>query len=773
MSSDINVQTFSGKVNITSNLLVGSSHLFVDTINNRVGLVTNTPTAGLHVESNTYVRDDFRVGSGIVMNVTPGQITAGAFHGTFVGDGSAMTGINSDSGSWVNGVSSNVHLATIGDKVGIGVVEPLYKLDVDGDINFTGALKYQGSDFVSTPWNIHTSPDALSYTAGNIGIGGAASATNTLKVTGTVEATTGFTGTATNATNVTLAASDTDVNHSVTFSSGATGSQALKTDPGLVYNPSTNILTTSVSGSASSAGNATKVTVVASSTAANHSVTFSSGATGSQALKTDPGLVYNPSTNILTTSVSGSASSAGDADTVDGQHAHEMSWGHDTVHTTYGDFNTFLNTDKFGAHFAHLGLNGPGGHAGAGSQQWYHQRMSLGSEYNQYSLQLAIPRNRTDSYLYYRNEEANTPTTWYKMRAGYADSSGSITSQANSATITATSANTANQICQRDGVGDITCRLFRSGYGNETHGFHSAGFAYRVSTSDNYIRFCTDMNVVRTRLGCAYMFGASSTDFSIAQLKVTSIRAHTGSYYTRLTWPNNGHHVDCYLGTSGHEFHINYYAQATVYLNRSGYSDRRIKEDIKDVDDVSALTILRKIKPKTYKYKLQPHKGTVYGFIAQDVREVLPYATNLTKLSAPFDREKFVNATILEDGMVNLSGPCNDLEIGKMAHFYYESRTSTRDFEVTEIISPTQFRVRVGDDESEWIGNTMLVGKEVNDFHGIDKDAIFTVATAALQEVDRQLQAEKIKTYELRQKVELLEMSHGALIQRVEALEKL
>jgi hypothetical protein len=67
----------------------------------------------------------------------------------------------------------------------------------------------------------------------------------------------------------------------------------------------------------------------------------------------------------------------------------------------------------------------------------------------------------------------------------------------------------------------------------------------------------------------------------------------------------------------------------------------------------------------------------------------------------------------------------------------------------------------------------MLVGKEVNDFHGIDKDAIFTVATAALQEVDRQLQAEKTKTYELQQKVEILEMSHGALIQRIEALENL
>ena len=257
------------------------------------------------------------------------------------------------------------------------------------------------------------------------------------------------------------------------------------------------------------------------------------------------------------------------------------------------------------------------------------------------------------------------------------------------------------------------------------------------------------------------------------QIRMASLRALGGTFASRLDWPNSGHHVDCYHNLSGHVFHINHYAQQAVYLNRTAYSDRRIKEDIKDIDDVSALNVLRKIKPKTYKYKLQPHKGTVYGFIAQDVREVLPYATNLTKLSAPFDREKFVNATILENGVVNLDKPCNELEIGKNAYFYYESSTSTRDFEVTEITSPTQFRVRIDDGGSEWIGNTILVGKEVDDFHGIDKDAIFTVATAALQEVDRQLQTEKARTYELQQKVELLEMSHASLIQRIEALEKL
>ena len=36
-----------------------------------------------------------------------------------------------------------------------------------------------------------------------------------------------------------------------------------------------------------------------------------------------------------------------------------------------------------------------------------------------------------------------------------------------------------------------------------------------------------------------------------------------------------------------------------------------------------------------------------------------------------------------------------------------------------------------------------VYGREVDDFHKLNKDAIFTVATAALQEVDKELQAEK------------------------------
>ena len=84
--SDTSHHVLTGKVDITSNLLVGSSHLFVDTNNNRVGLVTTDPHAGLHVNSNAYVNTDLRVGNQIEINATAGRIKAASFEG----DGSLL-----------------------------------------------------------------------------------------------------------------------------------------------------------------------------------------------------------------------------------------------------------------------------------------------------------------------------------------------------------------------------------------------------------------------------------------------------------------------------------------------------------------------------------------------------------------------------------------------------------------------------------------------------------------------------------------------------------
>ena len=96
---------FSGKVDIESNLLVGSSHLFVDTINNRVGITTANPDASLHVNGNVFVESNVGVGSNINLDPETGYITAVQFRG----DGSNLSGVlTSLQNATDQGASSNV-----------------------------------------------------------------------------------------------------------------------------------------------------------------------------------------------------------------------------------------------------------------------------------------------------------------------------------------------------------------------------------------------------------------------------------------------------------------------------------------------------------------------------------------------------------------------------------------------------------------------------------------------------------------------------------------
>ena len=70
--------------------------------------------------------------------------------------------------------------------------------------------------------------------------------------------------------------------------------------------------------------------------------------------------------------------------------------------------------------------------------------------------------------------------------------------------------------------------------------------------------------------------------------------------------------------------------------------------------------------------------------------------------------------------------------------------------------------IRVKEDRTE--SQLFIYGQRVNDFHRIRKETVWTVATAALQEVDRQLQAEKTK-------VTTLETQLASVLTRLDALE--
>jgi hypothetical protein len=90
--------------------------------------------------------------------------------------------------------TTTLHVDSVANRVGIGKTDPGFALDVVGDINFSGSLYEGGSLFVSSPWTIEENPDALSYTAGNVGVG-AANPDSKLYVTGNIYATSNITTT--------------------------------------------------------------------------------------------------------------------------------------------------------------------------------------------------------------------------------------------------------------------------------------------------------------------------------------------------------------------------------------------------------------------------------------------------------------------------------------------------------------------------------------------------------------------------------------------------
>jgi hypothetical protein len=191
-------------------------------------------------------------------------------------------------------------------------------------------------------------------------------------------------------------------------------------------------------------------------------------------------------------------------------------------------------------------------------------------------------------------------------------------------------------------------------------------------------------------------------------------------------------------------------------------SDRRIKNNIVDVEDDRALRDLRRLKPKTYTYRDKRGTEPVYGFIAQDVKEVLNYSTLLSNDTVPNIYEM---STFVED-ILTLTFNTTDLSRDASGDLFTKLKVTREGKDeyvnIVEVID--EHTVRVDKDLGEQ-GKIFVYGQEVNDFHVLNKDAIWTVSTAALQEVDRQLQAEK-------QKVRVLQEAITSLLVRVDALEQ-
>ena len=91
--------------------------------------------------------------------------------------------------------------------------------------------------------------------------------------------------------------------------------------------------------------------------------------------------------------------------------------------------------------------------------------------------------------------------------------------------------------------------------------------------------------------------------------------------------------------------------------------------------------------------------------------------------------------------------------MGKLIAYLAEDKRE--ELTITEALD--DHTVRVEEDMSEWGEQLFVWGQKVQDFHHLDKSYIFTVATAALQQVDRELQAEKVRNDLLEERILKLE----------------
>jgi len=251
-----------------------------------------------------------------------------------------------------------------------------------------------------------------------------------------------------------------------------------------------------------------------------------------------------------------------------------------------------------------------------------------------------------------------------------------------------------------------------------------------------------------TRLG----IGTNTPSYPLHVQTYNFVSVNAGKYFNSI--------LSDLADFSTGSYAVSIYAIADVVGGAfKAYSDSRIKTNIQDVQDDDALQRLRLIQPKTYTYKDIVAKGTesVYGFIAQQVRSVLPYSTGLIKDCIP--------------DIYQLGDRVDDLVTLRDSTFSFNESSGNVKFIhkkggdaiiPVNFISSNQLQIldtsKLDSNESE----IFVYGREVNDFHTLNKDAIFTVNVAATQELDRQLQAAKVQIASLETRLALLESQFAA-----------
>ena len=210
-------------------------------------------------------------------------------------------------------------------------------------------------------------------------------------------------------------------------------------------------------------------------------------------------------------------------------------------------------------------------------------------------------------------------------------------------------------------------------------------------------------------------------------------------------------------------------------------SDRRIKKDITDIS-FSTLELMRKIRPREYTM-IDGSKESVYGFIAQEVKEVIPKSIYLKKGYIP---SVYENAFVNDNRITLINKSTTDISNCKLK--LRDRNNNDIIVDILKIIDDKSFYINHNISQSiscmDVCGNYLdkrfvngkitfmrglqvytgeiklgifVYGIQVHDFHTVNKDTIWTITLGATQEMDVQLQEARHTIKSLEERISAIE----------------
>ncbi len=197
------------------------------------------------------------------------------------------------------------------------------------------------------------------------------------------------------------------------------------------------------------------------------------------------------------------------------------------------------------------------------------------------------------------------------------------------------------------------------------------------------------------------------------------------------------------LVTATTNFNMSIHASNDIVANGSfvATSDKRVKENITVLHH--SLDLIGRLRPVSYNKidKVEQGSRLQYGFIAQEVEDVMPVTVNTGKgdvpILKPFEKVNF------EDGVTYTILVKNGDDIK-------EQKYTTKD------LRPE--------------GEIIVKSKTVDDFKSLSYDMIFTVAVGAIQEQQKEIEAFKAEIEALKAQNDNLKAENTAIKTDVEAL---